>query len=312
MQANTTSINFEKKPLCVLVIGMAGSGKSSFVKALSEYLHEFDKQPYTINLDPAVYSLPYSPNIDIRDSINYKDVMKNYNLGPNGAILTSLNLFSTEMKDVVGLIDKNSSLTNNVIVDNPGQIEMFKWSASGKIITQCLASSFPTVIVYVLDCSRCTNPVTFMSNMLYASGVAIEYELPFIVAMNKVDIIDCSYLDKWMNDISTFLEDMDEHDLGYMTSLTRQTSMALDIFYSDLKRCGVSSFTGSGFKELHNLLQSARDEFFNVYLKEVLPERLNSQVNLSDSVFIGNLGEVDEEIENEEVDNNLADDTIMD
>ena len=114
--------------------------------------------------------------------------MKNYKLGPNGAILTSLNLFSTEMNDVIALIEKNSSLTNYVIIDNPGQIEMFKWSASGKIITQALASSFPTAIVYVIDSSKCTSPVTFMSNMLYASGVAVEFELPFIVAMNKVSI----------------------------------------------------------------------------------------------------------------------------
>lgn len=30
------------------------------------------------------------------------------------------------------------------------------------------ASSFPCVVVYVMDTSRSVNPVTFMSNMLYA------------------------------------------------------------------------------------------------------------------------------------------------
>lgn len=30
------------------------------------------------------------------------------------------------------------------------------------------ASSFPSVVVYVMDTSRSTNPITFMSNMLYA------------------------------------------------------------------------------------------------------------------------------------------------
>lgn len=32
--------------------------------------------------------------------INYKNVMKEYNLGPNGAILTSLNLFATRFDQV--------------------------------------------------------------------------------------------------------------------------------------------------------------------------------------------------------------------
>lgn len=36
-----------------------------------------------------------------------------------------------------------------VFIDTPGQIEVFTWSASGQIITETLASAFPTVsIVY--------------------------------------------------------------------------------------------------------------------------------------------------------------------
>ena len=32
-----------------------------------------------------------------------------------------------------------------MFIDTPGQIEVFTWSASGQIITETLASSFPTV-----------------------------------------------------------------------------------------------------------------------------------------------------------------------
>ena len=53
-----------------------------------------------INLDPAVCEVPYPCNIDIQDTINYKEVMKQYGLGPNGAIMTSLNLFSTKFDQV--------------------------------------------------------------------------------------------------------------------------------------------------------------------------------------------------------------------
>lgn len=35
----------------------------------------------------------------------------------------------------------------NVLLDTPGQIEIFTWSASGQIVTELLASSFPTAIV---------------------------------------------------------------------------------------------------------------------------------------------------------------------
>lgn len=55
---------------------------------------------YVMNLDPAVLTLPFGANIDIRDTVRYKEVMKQYNLGPNGGILTSLNLFSTKFDEV--------------------------------------------------------------------------------------------------------------------------------------------------------------------------------------------------------------------
>jgi hypothetical protein len=57
---------------------------------------------------------------------------------------------------------------SHIILDTPGQIEIFTWSASGTIITDAMAASYPTVIAYIIDTPRTTAPATFMSNMLYA------------------------------------------------------------------------------------------------------------------------------------------------
>ena len=47
------------------------------------------------------------------------------------------------------------------------------------IIVTCMytlqASTFPTVVVYVIDIVRSVNPVTFMSNMLYACRYMIQH-----------------------------------------------------------------------------------------------------------------------------------------
>lgn len=72
------------------------------------------------------------------------------------------------------------------IIDTPGQIEAFTWSASGSIITDTLASAYPTVIAYVVDSARATNPTTFMSNMLYACSILYRTKLPFFIVFNKV------------------------------------------------------------------------------------------------------------------------------
>lgn len=66
--------------------------------------------------------------------MKYKEVMKQYGLGPNGAIMTSLNLFSTKFDQVLELIDKRQDQIDNIIIDTPGQIEVFTWSASGTLL----------------------------------------------------------------------------------------------------------------------------------------------------------------------------------
>lgn len=70
--------------------------------------------------------------VDIRDTVDYKEVMKQYKLGPNGAIVTSLNLFSTKFPEVINFIEKAQN--EYCILDTPGQIEVFAWSVSGKLI----------------------------------------------------------------------------------------------------------------------------------------------------------------------------------
>jgi len=45
---------------------------------------------------------------DIRDTVNYKEIMKQYGLGPNGGIVTSLNLFATRFDQVMGFIEKRA------------------------------------------------------------------------------------------------------------------------------------------------------------------------------------------------------------
>lgn len=49
-------------PVCVIVLGMAGSGKTTFVKKLASLAYK-EKRPYLVNLDPACREVPYPVNI---------------------------------------------------------------------------------------------------------------------------------------------------------------------------------------------------------------------------------------------------------
>uniref|UniRef100_A0A336MEA2 GPN-loop GTPase n=1 Tax=Culicoides sonorensis TaxID=179676 RepID=A0A336MEA2_CULSO len=250
---------------CLIVLGMAGSGKTTFVKKLAQFKRA-EHKPYIVNLDPACKEVPYPANIDIRDTINYKEVMKQYGLGPNGGIVTALNLFSTKFGTVVDILKKTKD-NKYCIIDTPGQIEVFTWSASGIIITEALAAEFPTTIVYVMDIVRSVSPTTFMSNMIYACSILYKTRLPFIVVLNKIDVQSHDFAVEWIKDFEAFHEAI-EQEKDYVSNLSRTMSLTLDEFYKDLKVCGISSKTGVGFSKFFELVQETIEEYKNDYKVE--------------------------------------------
>jgi hypothetical protein len=262
--AAAPQVDITKRPTTIIVIGMAGSGKTTFMQRLNAHMHEKQIPAYSINLDPGVTKLPYGANIDIRDTVNYKEVMKQYNLGPNGGIMTALNLFATRFDQVLGLVEKRAADLKYVLVDTPGQIEVFTWSASGTIICDSLATSQPTVVVYVVDTPRTASPITFMSNMMYACSIMYKTKLPFIVAFNKIDVCDHQFAMDWVKDFDLFQAAL-QSDESYMSTLTRSMSLMLDEFYRNLRCVGVSAVSGAGMDAFFGAVDEARDEYFSVY-----------------------------------------------
>nr|CAA17147.1 putative protein [Arabidopsis thaliana] len=282
VSAASSSSNFKKKPIIIIVVGMAGSGKTSFLHRL--VCHTFDSKShgYVVNLDPAVMSLPFGANIDIRDTVKYKEVMKQYNLGPNGGILTSLNLFATKFDEVniplelvqmitdffshcvVSVIEKRADQLDYVLVDTPGQIEIFTWSASGAIITEAFASTFPTVVTYVVDTPRSSSPITFMSNMLYACSILYKTRLPLVLAFNKTDVADHKFALEWMEDFEVFQAAI-QSDNSYTATLANSLSLSLYEFYRNIRSVGVSAISGAGMDGFFKAIEASAEEYMETY-----------------------------------------------
>ena len=166
------------------------------------------------------------------------------------------------------------------LIDTPGQIEIFTWSAAGAVITEALASSLPTVILYVVDTPRCESPAAFMSNMLYACSILYKTRLPFVIAFNKTDAADPEPMMEWMQDYQVFLDALDNATTGreaddesYMSTLTRSMALALAEFYETIAAVPVSAVTGDGVDQLLAAIDAGAQEWASEYVPELMRKR---------------------------------------
>ena len=148
---------------------------------------------YTINLDPAVRDTPYNPNIDIRDTVDYDRIRKVLSW-PKRSHTYSCNLFATRFDQVLALCKQRKDEIDEIIVDTPGQIEIFTWSASGAIIVESLTETFQTRLLFVVDTVRARNAQVFLLNMLQCLSIVYKTKLPVVLAFNKIDNTSCKLL----------------------------------------------------------------------------------------------------------------------
>ena len=82
--------------------------------------------------DPGALKLPYSPDVDVRNYVDVGDLMEKYGLGPNGALIMAADLIADEIENLTRDIEEAHA--DIVLVDTPGQMELFAFRASGPYI----------------------------------------------------------------------------------------------------------------------------------------------------------------------------------
>ena len=176
------------------IVGTAGSGKSLLTASLEKWLVGSDLSVTVVNLDPGVDSPPYTSDIDIREYVDYGEVMSSFGLGPNGALVASLDMAISNVNDMRDeIIDTDRDY---VLVDCPGQMELFAYRNSGPLIVSNLRGDDPALSLYLLDSNIARTPTGYLSSTLLGISISIRFSLPQLNVLSKPDILTNEEVDE--------------------------------------------------------------------------------------------------------------------
>jgi hypothetical protein len=236
-------------------IGTAGSGKSTMVYAFQLWMNSQGLDCVTVNLDPGAESLSYSPDVDIRDSIDLAKIIEEQGLGPNGAQVAAADLLALNAKDVANVLETYE--TSYFLIDTPGQIELFTFRSSGPAIIDALGRE-DSAFVYLNDPNLVRMSSGFVSSILLSATVQFRHGLPFINTLSKSDILDEEELEKV---VKWSLDPVALYEALFADGTTPKTLLDVE-FLKSMETIGVyrrlhpvSSELMFGFEEIYNQVQ---------------------------------------------------------
>ena len=237
----------------IFVVGTAGSGKSLLTSKIHEYYTRNGAFSAILNLDPGVESLPYSCDIDVRDYVDIVSIMKQYELGPNGALIMTNDLIASKIDSIQDEIDKVSP--DYLLIDTPGQIELFAYRASGQFLVQNLRID-EKMSIFLFDGALITSPINFVSIALLATSIKLRLGLPAINVLTKTDLIGKKLKDilKWSTNLSALENAISQEADGETYTLTTNILRGLNLGGFAQGLIPISNVTGEGMVNLQTAL----------------------------------------------------------
>ena len=194
-----------------LVIGPAGTGKSTYCKTMNEFCSASGRMTYVVNLDPAADHFEYPVAFDIRDLISVEDVMQELSYGPNGGLVYCMEYLVNNIEWLNDLVSQYGD-DDYFIFDCPGQIELYSHLPVMKNLCTSLQNwGFSICGVYLLDSLFISDPMKFISGVLCSLSAMVQLELPHINVLTKCYLADEKELEKYLDPSSgSLLENLAE------------------------------------------------------------------------------------------------------
>jgi hypothetical protein len=192
--------------------------------------------------------------VDIRNYVDVGDLMEKYGLGPNGALILAADLIADEIENVTK--DIEAANADLVIVDTPGQMELFAFRASGPYIVNELTKE-PKALVYLFDAVFSANPSNYVSNMFLSAAVYNRFFQPQVHVLSKCDLLPKKEIEKiadWSANLNA-LEDAIEKLEGGKRLFSRNMMRAISQLGLRFMLIPVSAKTNEGMNNFNTALE---------------------------------------------------------
>ncbi|CAD6188598.1 unnamed protein product [Caenorhabditis auriculariae] len=173
-----------------LVMGPAGSGKSTYCSVISNHCQTIGRQVRMVNLDPAAEAFNYPTVLDVRELISVNDVQEDEELvlGPNGALVFCMEYL---VKNLTWLRDELDPAEDDYFIfDCPGQIELYSHLPVMRQIVDALRSwDFNICSVFLIDTHFVLEAEKFIAGALTALSAMVAIESPAVNVLTKMDLL---------------------------------------------------------------------------------------------------------------------------
>lgn len=185
----------------ITILGTAGAGKSVLTAAFADWLEDQQLSVLKVNLDPAAEWLPYTPDFDVRNLVNARKIMVDHGLGPNAALIASVDMLIGHIETIRKEV--YCEKTNYILIDTPGQLELFAFRSSGPLVLSSIIGDNKAVSLYLIDSFFAMQPASFVSALLLSASVMLRFGKPQINVLSKADLLTQSEIErviKWFED----------------------------------------------------------------------------------------------------------------
>lgn len=236
----------------IVFTGPGASGKTSLTATFSEWLmSEFNLKVSIVNLDPAVEKLPYNPDLDVRELIDFRKIMSEEGLGPNGAMIKAVDMLAEKSREILNRLRRLKS--DYILVDTPGLSELFLLRDSGPKVIKALKKVALPIVIYLNDVTASKTPAEAVVTYLMSLVVRLRLDVPVIPVFSKSDLLKRQLKNTFSEEIGSLSERLAQSN-GLLGELASELAKILGMYAIPTRVIAVSTVTKEGFHSLYSAI----------------------------------------------------------